>query len=658
MGILCQSCNSPNNDNYNSEKNDSHRNSKGIITLPKDVVGSMSNKIHENKKEKNENEEKIFKFEHDDGNEKEEIKGKKKGITNIFEKSQSHTIKDSGEGIDKKTEQIIEKNKQNADQSRNRKQYINKTVKEHLKMKDIKKKIISNKELNTINSGKTEVFQRRQKKSTTLMENSKLLQQFFLAEMKIPISHELLVPQNKGNPSEKYIRGKKIGKGTFGNVYESKNIIFNNKVAMKVIPKNEKMNNTFIQNEINILKKLSHPNIVRIYEFYESNNCFYLINEFCPEGELFEYINNSKLTEQQLASIFYQVFSGLKYLHENNILHRDLKPENILIFKKETDLLDKQKYFWIKIIDFGTAKIFRNDKNEDKVVGSPYYIAPEVLNKDYNEKCDTWSVGVILYMFLVGRPPFDGQNNAEIIHSIKHKNYDQNNEKLLKHSPEVRDLISHLLEKDINKRFSAKEALNHIWFKKFDGRKLFGNFEEKDIQPFIDNLFNYSYTSKIQPLVIGFLVHNLPSTESCHMILKFYRYLNEAGDCKLTKEELIKGLKKYRNEEKIEKKVDNLFKILDADINGFIEYEEFLRACIDKKELFNDAYLKYAFKFLDKNNTNVLSSEQLISSFLVKKKKNELFELSIINAINEVDEDEDGKINFEEFKTLMLKSMN
>jgi len=669
MGILCQSCNTPNNENYNSEKSDGHHhNHKGIITLPKDMVDSMNtSKNKENEKEnihKNEPEEKIFKFEHDDGNEKEGINESIEGKNisyNVFEKSKSHDIKVDDEMIGEKTEKIIERKKKKSEQNKDKNQYINKTVKEHLKIENIKNKIIASKEISNdfkMNSRKSDIFQRRSKKSTTLKGNSKLLQQFFLAEMKIPISHELLVPQNKGNPNEKYIRGKKIGKGTFGIVYESKNLIFNNKVAMKVIPKNEKMNNTFIQNEIDILKKLSHPNIVRIYEFYESYNCFYLINEYCSGGELFEYINNSKLNEQQLASIFYQVFSGLKYLHENNILHRDLKPENILIFKKETDLVDKQEYFWIKIIDFGTAKIFRNDKNEDKVVGSPYYIAPEVLNKDYNEKCDTWSIGVILYMFLVGRPPFDGQNNAEIIHSIRHKNYDKNNPKLLTHSPEVRDLISHLLEKDNNKRFSAKEALNHIWFKKFNGRKLFGNFEEKDIQPFIDNLFNYSFTSKIQPLVIAFLVHNLPSTESCHIILKLYRYLNEAGDCKLTKDELIKGLKKYRNIDEIEQKVDNLFKILDADINGFIEYEEFLRACIDKKELFNDAYLKYAFKFLDKNNTNVLSSEQIISSFLVKKKKNELFELSITNAINEVDEDGDGKINFEEFKRLMLKSMN
>ena len=488
------------------------------------------------------------------------------------------------------------------------------------------------------------------------MENSKILQQLFLAEMSIPISQELLVLQQKGNPSDKYIRGKKIGKGTFGTVYESKNIIFNNKVAMKIIPKDYHMDNLLIKNEIDILKKLSHPNIVRIYEFYESNNCFYIINEFCPEGELYDYINNSKLNEQQLAVIFYQVFSGLKYLHENNILHRDLKPENILISKKEKDLLDDEEYFWIQIIDFGTAKIFENDKNENSIVGSAYYIAPEVLNKDYNEKCDTWSVGVILYMFLVGRPPFNGKDNVEIVESIKTKNYDENNPKLLTRSPEVRDLIKHLIEKDVNKRLSAKDALNHEWFKKYNGRKLFGNFQEKDIQPYINNLFNYTFNSKIQQLVIAFLVHNLPHTESSHNILKMYRYFNKAGDCRLTKEELKNGLNKYRNEGEVNEKVDNLFLLLDGDNNGYIEFEEFLRACIDKKEILNDEYLKYAFKFLDKQNKNLLNADQIISAFLIGN--NKLFEASITKQINELDQNGDGMINFKEFKQLMLKTMN
>ena len=365
---------------------------------------------------------------------------------------------------------------------------------------------------------------------------------------------------------------------------------------MKIIIKNKNMNRLLIKNEIDLLKKLSHPNIVRIYEFYESTNCFYLINEF-SDGELYQYINKSTLNEQQLSIIFYQVFSGLYYLHENKIIHRDLKPENILISKKEVDLLSEEEYFWIQIIDFGTAKIFEPYKRQKSIIGSPYYIAPEVLNKDYNEKCDTWSVGVILYMFLTGRPPFLGKNNEEIINSIITKNVDENNQRLLQRSPEVRDLVKGLLDKDKNKRLSAKEALNHQWFKKFNGRKLFENFKDEDIQIYIENLLHYSFNSKIQQLVIAFLVHNLPTTDTKRNILKLYRYFNLSGDCKLTKEELANGLSKYKEKEEVNEKVDNLFLLLDSNNNGYIEYEEFLRACLDKNEVLTDEYLKYAFKF-------------------------------------------------------------
>ena len=516
-----------------------------------------------------------------------------------------------------------------------------------------------NKNQNNNNEEKEKIrrptFKRKVKKSTTLMENSNILKQLFLVQMSIPVSQELLVIQQKGNPSDKYIRGKKLGSGTFGVVYEAKNTLFNNIVAMKVIKKEKSMDNLLIKNEIDILKKLSHPNIVRIYEFYESKNNFYLINEYCDGGELYNYINKSTLNEQQLSVLFYQVFSGLCYLHENNILHRDMKPENILISKKEKDLYNDEEYFWIQIIDFGTAKIFEHDKKLKSIVGSAYYIAPEVLNQDYNEKCDTWSVGVILYMFITGRAPFGGQSNKEIINAIKTQTLDVNNEKLLKASPEVRDLIIGLLKNDTNERLSAKQALNHIWFTKFNGRKLFGNFRDEDIQMYIDNLFNYSFHSKIQQLVIAFLVHNLPTTDSSRNILKLYRYFNESGDCKLAKEELIKGLSKYRDKVEVIKKVENLFILLDSDNNGFIEYEEFLRACIDKKEILTEEYLKYAFNFLDKENKGILTAEQIYKTFL--EKENKLFEIAISKDINDVDIDGDGNVNFEEFKILMTKTM-
>ena len=668
MGVFCFKCESSSKEKEDSEDDVNQINNNREKNFPKQYVDNNNFE----QKDLKEEEETILKFDNDD--EPKTNSSKDGNKHNNYNKSKSTYIKKKN-NIEKKFEdEIIDENekeekiekredeeekiKKKLSSSRKNRQF--KTVKNPLELQNRLKDNIyndhKNLELGSKSKSEGAPFQRRAKKSTTLMENSKILQQLFLAEMRIPISHELLVQQQKGNPNDKYIRGKKIGKGTFGTVYESKNIIFNNKVAMKIIPKDYHMDNLLIKNEIDILKKLSHPNIVRIYEFFESKNCFYIINEFCPNGELYNYINNSTLDEEQLSVIFYQVFSGLKYLHENNILHRDLKPENILIAKKEIDLLDNKEYFWIQIIDFGTAKIFENDKNENSVVGSPYYIAPEVLNKDYNEKCDTWSVGVILYMFLVGLPPFNGENHIEIINSIKTKNYDENNPKLITRSEEVRDLIKHLLEKDTNKRLSSKEALNHKWFKKFNGRKLFGNFKEKEIQPFIDNLFNYTLNSKIQQLVIAFLVHNLPHTESSHNILKMYRYFNKAGDCKLTKEELINGLCKYRDEELVNEKVDNLMFLLDGDNNGYIEYEEFLRACIDKNEILNDEYLKYAFKFLDKQNKNLLSADQIISAFLIER--NELFEAAITKQINDLDQNGDGMINFKEFKQLMLKTMN
>ena len=497
---------------------------------------------------------------------------------------------------------------------------------------------------------------RRKKKSTTLMANTQIINRLKKIQMSIPLSQELLVPKQKGNPSDKYIIGNKIGSGSYGTVYEATNIIFKSKVAMKMIIKKENMNSVLINNEIDILKKMSHPNIVRIYEFYESVNCFYLINEYCDKGELYNYINKSNLNEQQLAIIFYQVFSGLCYLHENNVLHRDIKPENILISKKEKDLNSDEIYFWIKIIDFGTAKIFEKGEKEKKVVGSAYYIAPEVLKQNYNEKCDTWSVGVILYMFLTGRAPFDGKTQEEIINSIRKKNYDENNPKLLQRSPEVRDLISNLLNKKLESRFSAKEALNHEWFKKFNGRKLFGNFSQEEIEPFINNLFNYSFNSKIQQFVIAFLVHNLPTTEKFTNILKLYRYFNELGDCKLTKEELIKGLSMFRKKEEVVQKVDTLFSLLDGDNNGFIEYEEFLRACVDKKEILTESNLKYAFKFLDHDGSGKLNVQKIVFSFM--NKENKMFEISISKDISDFDEDGDGEINFKEFKKLMMNNIS
>jgi len=534
---------------------------------------------------------------------------------------------------------------------------INEEVKERRKKRTQFKTVKEPTELKQDKYGINDKFIRKGKRSTTLVEKAKLSDKLLKAEMSLTVKQDILVIEEKGNPSKKYKPKKMLGSGSFGSVYEAKNTIFGNTVAMKVIKKDKEneLDEQEIRNEIDILKKLSHPNIVKIYEFYISENHYYIITEYCREGELFSYIKN-KYSERQLAVLFYQVFSGLWYLHENKILHRDIKLENIMIDGKEKDKETGEELFWAKIIDFGTAKLFEKNKKEKDVVGSSYYIAPEVLKQNYNEKCDTWSVGVILYMTLVGRAPFDGKDDEEIIYKINSVDYNKNEPRLVKHSPEVRDLVSKLLDKDTEKRYSAKEALNHPWFKKYGGRALFSNFEEDEIKPYINNLLKYTFNSKIQQLVIAFLVHNLPSTDSSILILKMFRHFNKSGNCKLSKEELKNGLYEYKNKEEVDKVIDHLFILLDGDNDGFLEYEEFLRACIDKKQILTSTYLKYAFKFIDKEKTGTLDVQKIIKAFVTTP--NKIIEAVFNNTLNTVDKDGDGIINFTEFQELMLKCMD
>jgi calcium-dependent protein kinase len=168
---------------------------------------------------------------------------------------------------------------------------------------------------------------------------------------------------------------------------------------------------TRLNYEIDILKNLDHPNILRLYEVFEDKKYIYLVTEFCQGGELFdEIIARGKFNERDAAVIIKQLLSAISYCHSKKVSHRDLKPENILIDNKET--------LQIKLIDFGTSQRFEDEENMELVLGTAYYIAPEVLKGHYDEKCDIWSIGVILYILLSGEPPFPGSDDKEILKSV------------------------------------------------------------------------------------------------------------------------------------------------------------------------------------------------------------------------------------------------
>ena len=164
--------------------------------------------------------------------------------------------------------------------------------------------------------------------------------------------------------------------------------------------------------EIEILKNLNHPNIVRLYEVYENKSNIFLVTELCDGCELFEEISSRKqFAEQEAAHVTKQILQAIAFCHGKNIAHRDLKPENLLI-----DINQKGS---IKLIDFGTSHHYGREKTQmHAMYGTPYYIAPEVLTGNYTEKCDMWSIGVILYIMLCGSPPFNGSDD-QIIAKVK-----------------------------------------------------------------------------------------------------------------------------------------------------------------------------------------------------------------------------------------------
>lgn len=474
----------------------------------------------------------------------------------------------------------------------------------------------------------------------------------------LAVNSELIVGWNKSSQKEQYKILEKLGEGSYGTVWKVKQRKTNLIRAMKKITKNTNSKNETIKeiiNEIGLLKKLDHPHIVKIFEFFIEPEGYYLITEYCGGGELYDAIKeNTSFSEPVAANIMYQIFSAINYCHSTTkIIHRDLKPENILIDSKD----EQTGFYNVKIIDFGTAKIYEKNKNENKVIGSSYYIAPEVLLKNYNEKCDIWSCGVILYILLSGRAPFTGHRDGDVLQKIKQGSYDLKRKPFDQISVEAKDLIRKCLEMNKNRRISAKDALNHPWFEKLNTKDYFCQVTDYFLQKTVENIRNYKPKNKLQELALTYLVHNLPELEEIKLINKIFVLFNTNGNGKLTREEVKEGLVKYlfktnKNKNQIEKQVEEIFLNIDNDNNGFIECEEFARAGIDKNIFKAPNVLKFMFDYIDKDHSGEISIDELKEVFHVEDYKDEE---KLRDLIRSMDEDLNGQISFKEFKTMMLK---
>ncbi len=473
----------------------------------------------------------------------------------------------------------------------------------------------------------------------------------------INLTNELIVGKSKTNPDEDYRKLNFLGEGSFASVYKVQNKFTESICAMKVINKTysctvEEENE--ILNEINILRTMDHPGIMKIFEFYSNKQNYSIVTELCAGGELFQQIiDKGPFNEKYSAYIMYQLLSAINYCHKMHIVHRDLKPENILIVDKNTEGLPT-----VKICDFGTSKIFEKGAVQRRLVGSSYYIAPEVLKKHYNEKCDIWSCGVIMYILLSARPPFGGENDNEIMERVAIGKYDLESSPFNKLTRHAIDLIKKLLTIDPNKRLSAEEALKHPWFAEFKSQDLYNRICDRDtIKSLINNLKQYKRTSILQETALAYLVHHFPQMKDVVNSCKLFNQIDKSGDGKITKAELYRGLAERYKSDTLEKDVNEIYQNLDMDNNGYIGYEEFVRAAVGKENFVRDSVLRFAFRYFDKDNSGEITFDEIESLFSQSIADKTKIHETLMTIIKEVDLNSDGNISFDEFSKVMKRML-
>ena len=322
----------------------------------------------------------------------------------------------------------------------------------------------------------------------------------------IKFGKETFVGKTEGLFLDNYDVIKQLGKGGYGKVYEVRHKKTGEIRACKHLSKLSIKNLDKFEREIQILIKSDHPNIIKLFEVFESQRSLYLVMEECKGGEIFDRIidhiqSKQMYSETDAAIIFQQVMSSIEYCHNNGICHRDLKPENILYLNKGSE-----KDNPIKVIDFGLSQHISEKKKLTTKVGTAYYVAPEILIGDYTEKCDIWSAGVILYIFLSGDPPFNGPSDSAIYSKIAQMKFNFPEKKWRNISKEAKDLIMNMIAPE-KERYTAKQVLAHPWFSNASSTPLSDlNF---DSSFFID----YVRGSRLKKVSLLFIASRLDQNE-------------------------------------------------------------------------------------------------------------------------------------------------
>ncbi|KAJ4913952.1 Calcium-dependent protein kinase 5 [Raphanus sativus] len=444
------------------------------------------------------------------------------------------------------------------------------------------------------------------------------------------------------NIRDLYTLSRKLGQGQFGTTYLCTELATGVDYACKSISKRKLISKEDVEDvrrEIQIMHHLAgHGNIVTIKGAYEDSLYVHIVMELCAGGELFDrIIQRGHYSERKAAELTKIIVGVVEACHSLGVMHRDLKPENFLLVNKDDD-------FSLKAIDFGLSIFFKPGQIFTDVVGSPYYVAPEVLLKRYGPEADVWTAGVILYILLSGVPPFWAETQQGIFDAVLKGYIDFDSDPWPVISDSAKDLIRRMLCSKPAERLTAHEVLRHPWICEN------GVAPDRALDPAVlSRLKQFSAMNKLKKMALKVIAESL-SEEEIAGLREMFQAMDTDNSGAITFDELKAGLRKYGSTLK-DTEIHDLMEAADVDNSGTIDYSEFIAATIHLNKLEREEHLVAAFQYFDKDGSGYITIDELQQACV----EHSMTDVFLEDIIKEVDKNNDGQIDYGEFVEMMQK---
>ena len=428
----------------------------------------------------------------------------------------------------------------------------------------------------------------------------------------------------------------------------------NGQKCVRIIDKS--LNSIFLSDrEIVTRLQLSHPNLIRIIEILEDDKYFYIIHDYCPGRDLFRYFYNNReqITEVLIKKSLAQILSAISYLHKNGVIYKNICPSKILVYNSVFDPNDIQ----IKLSDLinNTESYSKKSfiyKGYENTIQEPLYLAPEFIEKKYNNKVDIWGVGMLAYLLFVGEEPFKGSRDQIIFQVTNNK---------ITYPPQLSEVKKNLLKKMLNKnpneRYEAEDLLKDEYFSGESGEEEAVSEEAKNDKEFfnvVNSMCSLTIGKNLRKSAISYIIARKLYKENDDKLRKIFKSLDSNNNGYIEKKELLAQYKTFfpGTTQKHLKIINEFLDSADANNNGRIDYAEFLTTMnLGNKEIGKQT-LKEVFDFYDEDKNGYIEASDIKEIF----EDTGLSDKEVHEMIDEIDINNDRKLSFEEFYNIIITS--